>query len=392
MKKERLLYASPMRPRQSGVSDYSEHLVYGLKEHFDLTLLVDSRDLENKRLANDFGIKVYGFDEIDFETYDHVLYNIGNNPWFHSYIYHAFLKHPGPVILHDFVLYFLAVGYYQDQPAFYAKLYEIGGAEAVVAVKETVKTKGDPLLFSNPEEIPLNSELLRRAPLLFVHSDDSRARVLAARPQAAVHKIEMIDIGRPEASLSTDTGIDGIDPQAFVIASFGMIAPTKQNHVVCRALPALSKQSPRDICYVMVGEGNHADSYLGERILKTGFLPADRYEAVLRRADMVANLRSPSMGETSISLIHAMSAGKPCVVSDLAWFSELPDDAVIKIGTVDPEAELTAALSHYLKHPDELARIGRNAREYVRCRHSLTETAATIARALRGSRGTARRC
>jgi len=94
------------------------------------------------------------------------------------------------------------------------------------------------------------------------------------------------------------------------------------------------------------------------------------------------------MGETSISLIHAMSAGKPCVVSDLAWFSELPDDAVIKIGTVDPEAELTATLSHYLKHPDELARIGRNAREYVRSRHSLPETAATIARALRGSRGT----
>ena len=37
------------------------------------------------------------------------------------------------------------------------------------------------------------------------------------------------------------------------------------------------------------------------------------------------------MGETSGSVIRALSLGKPLVVSDVGWFSELPDDVALKV-------------------------------------------------------------
>ena len=40
--------------------------------------------------------------------------------------------------------------------------------------------------------------------------------------------------------------------------------------------------------------------------------------------DAIVSLRSPTMGETSGSAIRALSLGKPLVVSDVGWFSELP--------------------------------------------------------------------
>ena len=49
--------------------------------------------------------------------------------------------------------------------------------------------------------------------------------------------------------------------------------------------------------------------------------------SLMAACDVLVNLRYPTMGETSGSVIRALSLGKPLVVSDVGWFSELPDDA-----------------------------------------------------------------
>ena len=56
------------------------------------------------------------------------------------------------------------------------------------------------------------------------------------------------------------------------------------------------------------------------------------------------NLRYPSAGETSGTLIRALEAGKPVAVSDYAQFAEFPDDCVVKI-PFDGEVE---ALTEFL--------------------------------------------
>ena len=65
------------------------------------------------------------------------------------------------------------------------------------------------------------------------------------------------------------------------------------------------------------------------------------------------------MGETSGIAIRALSLGKPLVVSDVGWFSELPRDVAFAIPPDDDEVEtLTAALELLAARPDVRAAMG----------------------------------
>ena len=89
--------------------------------------------------------------------------------------------------------------------------------------------------------------------------------------------------------------------------------------------------------------------------------------------DVLVNLRYPTMGETSGSVIRALSLGKPLVVSDVGWFSELPDDAVLKVPVDDTEVDvLAAALGVAVDHGEAL---GSAARSYVLREHDLAHVA-----------------
>src|SRR4029077_14903198 len=83
--------------------------------------------------------------------------------------------------------------------------------------------------------------------------------------------------------------------------------------------------------------------------------------------------RSPTMGETSGSVIRALSLGKPLLVSDVGWFSELPDNVVLKVPVDELEVvTLSAALEFAAEHSGVL---GPAARDYVEREHSLSSVA-----------------
>jgi glycosyltransferase involved in cell wall biosynthesis len=89
--------------------------------------------------------------------------------------------------------------------------------------------------------------------------------------------------------------------------------------------------------------------------------------------DVLVNLRYPTMGETSGSVIRGLSLGKPLVVSDVGWFSELPEDAVLKVPVDDTEVDvLRAALDVAADHG---AALGSAASAYVEREHDLAKVA-----------------
>lgn len=358
---------------QSGISDYSELLVYGLKDHYDITLLIDNYNLSNKKLYDDFTVLKFK-KNLDIAGYDHVIYNIGNNPYFHSYIYGLAIKHPGLVILHDFVLYFLFVGYYGRQKNLYAKIFELEGARGIHLLKRCIKRNPDLLECKEiAPMLPLNSEILSRSAGIAVHSEFTKKLVTDVNPDAKVYKLNMVSM----ASLPQHDRTDylktrhGIDDDAIVIGSFGFIVNTKLNHIVCDVVKELSQSLGIDVYYIMVGEGDYINHELSRTIIKTGYIAKNDYDAILARCNIIANLRFPSMGETSISLIHAMGMGKPCLVSNNAWFAELPDDVVVKIDTADTRQDLLEKLGGLINNPAERMRYAKNASEYVREQHSI---------------------
>jgi len=75
---------------------------------------------------------------------------------------------------------------------------------------------------------------------------------------------------------------------------------------------------------------------------------ADDHELqrAMNDADIVCCLRWPSLEAASATTIEGLLYGKAVVVTDSAFYSELPDDCVQKISLTDEVAELRAALEH----------------------------------------------
>lgn len=368
MSKLKMLYASPFAPKKSGISDYSEILVHALSKKFDITLLIDDYKIECESLKN-YDVLRYKKDTIDFSSYDYLVYNMGNNPDFHDYMYELCIAHPGLIILHDFVLYYLFVGHYQKLGTLYSKLYEFGGRDALLTVKNAVKVNGNSLLEQKElaARLPLNKELLESGNKIMVHSEYALNAVLEHTDQA--RRIPMI-----QQVSSAFTLIDkeklfkkyGIPKDAYIISSFGIVAPSKLNHVACEVVQRMGKNSDKELCYVMVGEGEYVDSYVdGKRIIKTGYVDMDEFDSFIVHSDMVLNLRHPSMGETSAALVKILQMGKPCVIVDEAWFSEIPDTCAIKLSVNEIERQLEDKLAEYINDDKKCEMLGTNARNYI---------------------------
>jgi glycosyltransferase involved in cell wall biosynthesis len=105
-------------------------------------------------------------------------------------------------------------------------------------------------------------------------------------------------------------------------------------------------------------------------------------------ADVVVNLRHPTMGETSGTVIRSLSLGKPLVVSDVGWFSELPGSVAVKVPVDDHEVEtLAAALELLVTRPDVRGEMGGAAAELARREHELGRVAELYAAVLEEAGG-----
>ena len=387
MRKPTMLYASPFPPQQSGISDYSTYMAPALQEFFDVTLYTGDYKLAVPELRENFPVIRHGVDEVRFEAYDHLVYQIGNNPWYHGYIYEACLRHPGLVILHEFVIYYLVVGLYRDRPDFYSRLYEIGGAPAISAVKAMAKEGTDLLRFSRPEELPLCRELLLSGNRIAAHCEYTRGRAQAETniPVSLIHLAQGEPRQAPRRSRQEVLAELDIPQNAVVIGSLGFIAATKLNHLACRAVSRLHREGRKDVYYLMIGEGDYVNSYLDGPVRITGYVPEDRFDAYLDACDLILNLRYPTMGETSASLLRAMQFSKPCIITDVGWFSELPGDAVLKLGaeSVDLiEEQIYQALDIFLSNRRPFVRMAQVGAAYVRQQHSPAGVAREIHRIL----------
>jgi hypothetical protein len=91
------------------------------------------------------------------------------------------------------------------------------------------------------------------------------------------------------------------------------------------------------------------------------------------------------MGETSGSVIRALSLGKALIVSDVGWFAELPDDVALKVPVDELEVPmLEAALAFAAEHQEQL---GVSARSYVEREHALGRVADDYVSALEVAAG-----
>ena len=70
---------------------------------------------------------------------------------------------------------------------------------------------------------------------------------------------------------------------------------------------------------------------LNGQVKITGYVTEDTLIEIIKISDFCVNLRYPTAGETSRSVLQIMSLGKPVIVSNVGWFSELPNNSCLKV-------------------------------------------------------------
>ncbi len=370
MSKPKMLYASPFWPKESGISNYSSYMVQALRPHFDITLLADGYTVEDE-LLRDLPVVQYQRGE-RYPGYDVILYNFGNNPYFHAYMLDALRDNPGFVILHDLSLYYLTVGVAQREGDPLGEIYAQAGLPGFQLLKESLYRDPNPDLLQHKDlaaELLLNREVIDRARGVLIHSHYTGQKIRALDAHKPILEIKHVQSLQKEYLLSDDAEVKrcigqafGIPEDAFVLLAAGYIAPTKQNVLTCQAVKLYNARHDTKIYYLMAGDGGDADAYLDTYCRKTGFLSEEMFARALQRADVVFNLRYPTNGETSGTLIQALGLGKPCVTTAIGWFDELPDDAVIKVAPDVTAEELARMMDAW--RPDSLAALGKRAHAY----------------------------
>jgi glycosyltransferase involved in cell wall biosynthesis len=360
----KVAYYSPMPPSRSGIADYSALLLPELSERVDVVVAKQGRfPLLRGRVGST----------------DIALYHIGNDADAHGWIVEALRRRPGIVVLHDFVLHHLVVGLTfarGDAAGYLAAMEREGGLVGRLLGYAVLDNKLPPLWDTRPEEFPLTGEILAYATGLIVHSHyvEERARAIGYRGP-------IVRIPHPAWPVPAvaPAQVEG----APLFGCFGHLNESKRINELLAAFTRLRERHPHARLLLVGGASVRLQRIdFPDGVIREEYIPEDRLWALMAACDAIVSLRSPTMGETSGSAIRALSLGKPLVVSDVGWFSELPGEAVLKVPLDEREEDTLAAALEVLTDEQVRRTMGQAARVLVEREHRLDRVAESYAAAL----------
>lgn len=371
----RIAYYSPMPPERSGIADYSAHLLPALAERIDVRVVRRGRTRPVRGT-------------------DIALYHVGNNPNAHGWIVEALRRRPGVVVLHDFVLHHLVAGLTigrGDGHGYLDAMEREGGVVGRLLGHGVLDKRIPPLWESRPEDYHLAGEVLGLATGLIVHSRHVEERARAAGYEGPVWRVP-----HPAWEVPAIEPCVSETQSRPLIGSFGNLNASKRIPQLLEAFARLRRTRPgaRLLLVGAVSPGFDLDRRLQrlglseEGITREAYVEEDRLWALMAACDVCVNLRSPTMGETSGSVIRQLSLGRPVVVSDVGWFAELPDAVALKVPVGAGETEaLHAALELLAREEGARRAMSAAALELVRREHDLGRVADLYAAALEQAAG-----
>ena len=348
----RAAFFSPLPPARSGIADYSEALIESLGPLVDLEVFARAEDA------------------FDPSRFDIALYQVGNNQY-HDFVYETALRHPGVVVMHESNLHHLIsdITIRRDDWDGYVRECEYNGGAAAGAYAERVRK-----LEVGPdyEGLPMTRRLLERARGVVVHSRHMEREVLAAGftgPVAVIpHGAWIPDADRN--AWRQKLGIDEITP---LIGIFGYLKPYKRIAESLRAFQRLVRLVPQ-ARMILVGEPHPEfplaamirTMSLSANVRVLGFAPIEEFVGYLGACDIVLNLRYPTVGESSGTLLRSLGLGKAVMVSEVGSFQEFPEDVCLKVPVGAGEEDIIFEYMNLLVSRPEVAQaLGANARDYV---------------------------
>jgi glycosyltransferase involved in cell wall biosynthesis len=389
---KRMAVVTPWPPEQSIGAAHSEHVVDVLAEHVDADLIVPGGG-ESRRSAAP-RVRLWPASGLAWlralRGYDRYLYVLGASPA-DAPILEALAERPGLVVLHDVRL----IGLYQamqesrhrDDPDWlrdklierYASadhpppLGKMGGVKA----SETYVEQG----------IFFTQEVQEQAEGLVVHSQYQADVLSRERPDRAAPTSVL---GAPVPQLPRSLNGTRRPGGPLAVSCGAVDLAGKRVGPLLEGFAKLASEHPDAQLVMMgrVGEGERAAIArtaaklgVGSSVELRGRVDAAEYWSTLGAADLAVQLRSgPDGGVVSGSVCDAVGARVPTVVSDVGWFSELPDPVVAHVGDACPPAELAAQMASLLD--EDVAAVARAAQDQYAAENSFARLAERYAELL----------
>ncbi|NOK59568.1 MAG: glycosyltransferase [Chloroflexi bacterium AL-W] len=379
---KRIAYLSPVNPAPSGISDYSEELLPYLAQYADITLYVDNNlRPTNQQMMRHLTVRPIKRLPRDHRRrpYDAILYHMGNNGPVHAAIWQMMQRIPSIVVMHEFVLHHFMLSYaatvLHDTTHYQTTATTRYGEEGAHIARLMLHGRFTEAAF----DLPFCEDVLAKAQGVIAHSQHVVERVTALQPNLPVAQVPMgvplpalIDRNEARARL-------GLPLDTPIIASFGHINPYKRIDLALRAMKTL-RETYVDLRYILVGsispnydiQAAIVRTGLSDVVTVTGYVDRQDFEDYVAAADICLNLRHPTAGETSASLLRLLGAGRPTLVTASGSFVELPANVAAQVDPDVSEGDLIIAYCRLLlDRPDIAAALGTNARTYIAREHTL---------------------
>lgn len=381
-------FVSPLPPVRSGIADYSVDLLQNLERLCDVRVIRLPEQPVDPGVERRWNLQPA---EVTGEGGRLPLYQMGNNSY-HAGVEALALERSGVLTLHDIALHHLAVELTLAEGELEPYLERLAAdhgwlGEAVGQARKWWEI-GEAALFT----LHAHRTLLRCQRGVLVHSDWAVETIHESDPELEVRRVPMGIPLPPPADRQAGREFRqrlGLDDRTLLLGSFGFQTPIKRTD---RVIAALAKKQLSDVHLVIAGEVSPALDLekearrlgVADRVHLMGFLDYRDFEAAIGACDLCTNLRYPTAGETSASLLRVLALGRPVVVSDYAQMAELPDEVVVKAPLGKDEVEaLAQRLGELLLDRDRLQSMAEASREYVRVHHDPEAAAAAVAEACR---------
>ena len=367
--RKRLAIITPWPKQKTGIANYVYKLVPYLSNYFYIDIFVDNLMVKCDFLPNEYG-SLYMIDEIDarHDNYDILLYQIGNNPYFHTGVYKYLTKYSGISEIHDFVINgFFSFMVFHEKQSNLLKEALISGYGKNKETLDYFKKVMQEQIYFNDEKYPMCHSVSKISKATIFHNKWSSKRVKKSYtiPHPCFDNTEV----QNEIVEKLQERIGICSDNTTIIGVFSFLSNNRRLDSVVEVVNKLGDMGYK-IKLVFWGTLDNIE-LLGEHKnlidwCATGYLKGEEYDAGFILSDIVVNLRYPSMGESSGTLCEAMKYQKPIIVSDINQYTEYPDEVCWKVKPDHTEVNLLVDyISYLIDHREVRLALAENAGKYA---------------------------